>query len=182
MASRIGIVCSGTPAKLRESERDILQKVGKVVEKYPDATYVCFEKRSDRMTNEALEFWGVTPEVLILDPAWQRVEVAVRDGEWNGRHYKAGDRVVIYDHRKSIRDNEMKRCDKVLVFAPRGGSAEWRDYIEKWKWRDYIEKWNKRLERFPSLGPCNVFLAEYGEAPPPRARTRRPKKKAKAFG
>lgn len=173
MADRIGIVCTGIPAKLRENEADILRKVGKLVEKYPDAAYVCFEKRSDRMAFEALEFWGVTPEVLILDPADRLIGTAKADAEWNGKPIKQGERVTIYDHRKPIRDGKMKRCDKVLVFVPRGGSSEW---------REYVKRWNDFAAKYPSWGPCNVFLSEYGEAPPPKPKVRRAKKrKAQAF-
>lgn len=148
----IGIVCTGIAAKLRESESDILRMVGKVVEKYPDAIFVCCEKRSDKLAGEVLEFWDVDPVVLPTNPYWK---------------------VGTSDNRKPWRDSELKRwCDKVMVFVPRGGSSDWRTFVEK----DAAMR-----EKYPSWGPQTVFLIEYGEAPPPKPKVRRAKKRAKAF-
>lgn len=148
----IGIVCVGIAAKLRESESDILRMVGKVVDKYPDAIYVCAEKRSDRLAGEVLEFWGVDPVVLPTNPYWKTASS---------------------DSRKTMRDSELRRwADKVMVFVPRGGSSDW---------RTFVEKHDAMATKYPSLGRSNVFLVEYGEAPPPKPKVRRAKKRAKAF-
>jgi hypothetical protein len=164
----IGIVCVGLPAKLAENERTINQRIAKLLHRYPEAIFVCLERKSDRFTQDALEMFGVTPTVLHMDESWRRVETVKVAGEFQGKQYEPGDKVTLYDHRKQMRDSELVRvCDRVLVFAPRGSSGHWQDFVKKAA---------AKRERFPSW-PQTVFLAEYGEAPPKKAKARRATKR-----
>lgn len=133
---------------------------------------MCLERKSDRFTKDALELFGVTPEVLHMDESWRRVETVARAGEFQGKRYKPGDKVTLYDHRKQMRDSELVRtCDKVLVFAPRGSSGHW---------QELVRKTNEKRERFPTW-PQTVFLSEYGEAPPPKRKVRKAKKNVRQY-
>jgi hypothetical protein len=172
--NRIGIVTVGTAAKITENEAALNQRLVKLIDRYPEATFVCLEKRSDRFTQEALQLFGVVPEVMALDDfaEHKRVETVARAGEWNGKQYEPGDKVTLYDNRRLFRDSAFRdSCDKVLVLIPRGSSSEWRSWVEK---DDAFR------ERYPSWWPKKVFLSEYGEAPAPKARVRRPKKRKAA--
>jgi hypothetical protein len=104
----IGVVCSGDVAVHRDQVKSTLER-GKA--QRPDAVWVCFESKSDRMTRDLMLSLDMDPVVLPLN-----------DG-WRSRHEEHG-----YDLRRTWRDLELLHCcDEVIVFHKRTGSSPWRE-------------------------------------------------------
>jgi len=104
----IGIVCSGDVAVHRDQVKSALER-GKA--QRPDAVWVCFESKSDRMTRDLMLSLDMDPVVLPLNE------------EWRSKHEEHG-----YDLRRQWRDLELlSLCDEVIVFHKRTGNSPWRE-------------------------------------------------------
>lgn len=104
----IGVVCSGDVAVHRDQVKSALER-GKA--QRPDAVWVCFESKSDRMTRDLMLSLDMDPVVLPLNEEWRRKR------EEHG-----------YDLRRMWRDQELLHCcDEVIVFHKRTGNSPWRE-------------------------------------------------------
>ena len=104
----VGVVCSGNVAAHRDQVKSALKR-GKA--QRPDAVWVCFEAKSDRMTRDVMLSLGMEPVVLPLND------------EWRSKHEEHG-----YDLRRIWRDMELLHCcDEVIVFHKREGNSPWRE-------------------------------------------------------
>lgn len=104
----IGVACSGDIAVHRDQVKSALER-GK--EQRPDAVWVCFEPKSDRVTRDLMLSLDMDPVVLPLNE------------EWRSKHEEHG-----YDLRRQWRDLELLHCcDEVIVFHKRTGNSPWRE-------------------------------------------------------
>lgn len=111
----IGVVCSGDIAVHRDKVKLALER-GKA--QRPDAVWVCFEAKSDRITHDLMLSLGLEPVVLPMTDTW-RV-----------RHQEHG-----YDLRRLWRDNELLQlCDELVVFHKRAGNSPWREKAKSGLW------------------------------------------------
>ena len=155
----IGVICSGDVAVHRDQVKAALERG---VAQRPQAVWVCFEKKSDRMTYDVLLSLGVEPVVLPLLEWWRRKPRPVA-GSWPcGRAWKKGEdgvwRLVdipSFDFRRTWRDAEMSLlCDELIVFHRRTGNSPWR-------------------ERLASGRYSKLFVVELGPEPKRPARKKR---------
>lgn len=111
----IGVVCSGDVAVHRDQVKSALER-GK--EQRPDAVWVCFEPKSDRMTRDLMLSLDMDPVVLPLNEEWRR------------KREEYG-----YDLRRTWRDLELLHCcDEIIVFHKRTGNSPWRERAADSRW------------------------------------------------
>ena len=124
-------------------------------EQRPDAVWVCFESKSDRMTRDLMLSLDMDPVVLPLNDAWRYAPKTPRladtaatvgphtsigqspSGTGNslsGESKKKRDpgsspgEARPYDLRRTWRDLELLHCcDEVIVFHKRTGNSPWRE-------------------------------------------------------
>lgn len=156
----VGVVCSGDVAVYRDQVKATIER-GKT--ERPNAVWVCFEPKSDRMTHDVMVSLNIEPVVLPLNDAWRRktrpkTTTDVMTSETPPRLAFQVIEVEVpgYDHRRGARDSEMLRlCDELVIFHKRTGSSPWRVRAESDLYRD------------------RLFVVELGEAPKPKGGKKR---------